>query len=126
MQSCDASSALVQDQCETKIEYHCVGARMSNAQPGDADGMIVAARDYAQNNRGGKYHAILWPYSTLDSYNVAESKYQGDKPQGALSGGHLLKMLNLEYARLQRLEHTLSGLGNRSSTALKAALQKAS
>ena len=83
---------------------------MSNVQPGNVDSMIDAARSYAQNNSGGKYHAILWPFSALDSYNVAEQQYQGDRPVWLLAGGHLLKMLNLEYAKLQRLEHTLTGL----------------
>lgn len=115
----------MQDHCETKIQYHCIGARMSNTQPGDADGMIAAARDYAQNNRGGKYHAILWPFSALNSYNIAEHKYHGHKLQGVQAGGHLLKMLNMEYARLQRLEHTLAGVCKPGSSAV-AAVQKVS
>ena len=100
----------LQENYETKIEYHCVGAQMRNVQPGDVDGMVNAARGYAQDNRGGKFHAILWPFSALNSYNVAEHGYQGDRPIWQRSGGHLLKMLNLEYAKLQRLEHTLAGL----------------
>lgn len=66
----------LQEDCETRIQYYCTGAQMSNQQPGDADGMVAAARDYAQNNRGGKYHAILWPFAALNSYNMAEEKYQ--------------------------------------------------
>ena len=83
---------------------------MSNVQPADVDGMIEAARGYAQNNRGGKYHAILWPFAALNSYNIAENQYQGDGAVWSMSGGHLLRMLNLEYAKLQRLEHTLVSL----------------
>lgn len=75
---------------------------MSNQQPGDADGMVAAARDYAQNNRGGKYHAILWPFAALNSYNIAEEEYQGSRVPTYCLGCHLLKSLNMEYARLQR------------------------
>ena len=83
---------------------------MSNSQPGDADGMIAAARDYAQHNRGGKYHAILWPFAALNSYNIAEGQYHGNRVPEYRVGSHLLKALNMEYARLQRLEHTLNCL----------------
>lgn len=87
---------------------------MSNQQPGDADGMVAAARDYAQNNRGGKYHAILWPFAALNSYNMAEEQYQGNRLPAYRLGCHLLKSLNMEYARLQRLDHTFSLLRDRS------------
>lgn len=113
----------LQEQYETKIEYHCTGAQMSNDQPSNVDGMIRAAQNYAQNNRGGKFHAILWPFSALNSYNVAEHQFMAaGRPQRLMFGGHLLKMLNLEYAKLQRLEHTLTGIAGRPSTQTKEAL----
>lgn len=83
---------------------------MSNEQPSNIDGMIDAARNYARSNRGGKYHAILWPFSAIDSYNTAEQQFQADRPVQMLYGGQLLKLLNLEFAKLQRLEHTLVSL----------------
>ena len=96
---------------------------MSNDQPSNVDGMIKAAQNYAQNNRGGKYHAILWPFSALNSYNIAEHQFMAaDRPRWSLSGGHLLKMLNLEYAKLQRIEHTLTGLAGRPTVDTKEAL----
>ena len=98
---------------------------MSNQQPGDADGMVAAARDYAQNNRGGKYHAILWPFAALNSYNIAEDQYQGNWLPTYRLGCHLLKSLNVEYARLQRLDHTFSLLRDRSEVENAAQLVRA-
>ena len=117
---------LSQENCETRIEYRCVGAQLSNVQPGNVDGLIDAARGYAQNNSGGKYHAILWPFSALNSYNVAEHQYHGERPAWWLSGGHLLKLLNLEYAKLQRLEHTLIGLRGASGIDIRNAVKMVS
>lgn len=106
---------MLQEQHDSKIEYHCTGATLINDQPSDFEGLIAAARSYAQKNQGDKLQAILWPFSALDSYNRAEQLYSGARMPWSQQGRQLLKQLNLEHSRLQRLEHTIAmqkGLAN--------------
>ncbi len=68
-----------------------------------------AAQLHMREGVGLKYQAVLWPFSTLDGYNNAAALYQGPPELFAwqYSPVTIIRMLNLEYARLQRLQQSV-------------------
>ena len=96
---------------------------MSTTQPGHADGMIAAAFQATVEER---IMRLCGP-TLLETITVLLNvSHHGDKLQGVRAGGHLLKMLNKGYARLQRLEHILTGLSSKASSSAFAAMKKVS
>ena len=68
-----------------------------------------AAQLHMQAGAGLKCQAILWPFSHLESYNNAEALYPGAPEVLSWQSDPVLivRMLNVEHARLQRLQKTL-------------------
>lgn len=98
----------MQEKQETKFDIECTGANLNLPQPATIEELVQFASNYTQNNMGVKHHAILLPFSALGSYNAAEAQYNGIRPLSWVeSGTELLKDLNFEYVRLQRLKHVL-------------------
>ena len=62
---------------------------------------------------GVKHRAILLPFCASGSYSDAEAQHSGTRPLPWIeSGSDLLKDLNFEYMRLQRLKHVLMNTGH--------------
>lgn len=100
---------MVQESQEIKFEIECTGAKLDLAQPGTIDKMVQYASDYAQHNQGVRYHAVLLPFSALSSYNEAEAQYEGVRQMSWVEhGSNILKDLNFEHVRLQRLKKALA------------------
>ena len=113
----------MQAEHEIHAEYRCIGAQMSNLQLVGPNNMFDAAYMYARLGCGGRYRAVLWPFSALHSFGAAQEQYQGDTLGRSLTpcGGHLLRRLNLEYAKLKLLENMLVELQIRPTTRTRSA-----
>lgn len=99
----------MQESQETKFEIECTGAKLDLAQPDTIETMVQYASYYAQHNQGVKYHAVLLPFSALSSYNEAEGQFEGIRLMSWVEhGSHILKDLNFEHVRLQRLKKALA------------------
>ena len=68
-----------------------------------------AAQLHMQEGVGLKCQAILWPFLHLEGYNNAEALYQGapDLLTWQYDPVAVVRILNLEHARLQRLQKTI-------------------
>lgn len=69
-----------------------------------------AAQEHVQKGVGLKAEAILWPFSHLESYNEAVAAYNGPEQQFLWQHDALehLSALNMEHARLQRVDKNLA------------------
>ena len=103
------NSCIVQESQELKFDIECTGAKLNLAQPDTIENMVKYATKYARNNQGVRYHAVLLPFSALNSYNEAEAQYDGVRQMSWVDhGSNILKDLNFEHVRLQRLKRALA------------------
>lgn len=100
---------LLQTGCEVKTKYHCAGALTLEVDTSDIFALRKAAQLHMKEGVGLKCQAILWLFSHLEGYNNAEALYQGapELLTWQYDPVAVVRILNLEHARLQRLQKTI-------------------